>query len=59
MDFLKSTRFWKLVGAAVVWGLMMGGILPREVAEPIIALLTASVVVRTIDRTAENIGSKD
>ena len=57
-SFLKSIRFWKIVGAAVVWGLLQAGILPPAVADPIIAVLIGSVAVRTVDRSVEKLGGE-
>ena len=49
-DFLKSVRFWKIVGASIVWGLMIGGVIDKSVGDPIMAILLGSVIVKTIDR---------
>ncbi len=58
MAFLQSVRFWKIVGAAIVYGLLLAEIIPAAVADPIIAILVGSVAIRTIDRSAEKLGKK-
>lgn len=52
-DFLRSVRFWKLGIAAILEFLGSQGIIPVEVAHALAAWLTASVVVRTVDRASE------
>ena len=57
LKFLKSNRFWKLVIVALLGVLVDFGVLPETwlALQPI---LLGSVVVRTVDRFGEKVGSK-
>ena len=55
-SFLRSNRFWVLVGLAVVGVLEGMQLLDANVAEQLKWLLGGFVIVRTADRTAEKLG---
>lgn len=56
-EFLKSTRFWFLVAAAILGVLKTEGLVPDEIANAIIAVLLGSVGVRTVDRFGDKIAT--
>ncbi len=58
LAFLKSVRFWKLAGLAVVAMLHAYGTLTPEVAILIETILGGSITIRTIDRFGEKVGNK-
>ena len=53
LEFLTSVRFWKLIASGVVYVLSAYGLLEVNVANAIIGVLGASVIIRTVDRSAE------
>lgn len=57
--FLGSTRFWALISLASVTGLAAIGIIPAELANPIVMALTGFIGIRTVDRFGEKSGSVD
>jgi len=50
LDFIKSRRFWSLVGIAVVGVLDNEGILPSEISIAIQTILYGFIGIRTIDK---------
>ena len=56
--FLKSVRFWKLVGAGVAFALTQEGVITATMLTLIETILLGSVAVRTVDRFGEKIGGK-
>lgn len=56
LTFLKSNRFWALIGIGIVTTLKMSGILVAEIADPLLVILGGFITVRTIDRASEKIG---
>lgn len=57
-DFIKSTRFWKLILVGIAGVLYAEGIITQAVLALIQTILLGSVVIRTCDRFAEKIGNK-
>jgi len=57
-EFLKSTRFWKLVLAGFAAVLFKEGVITQTVLALIETILVGSVVIRTVDRFGEKIGNK-
>ena len=55
LNFLRSVRFWKLVGAGIVQALVVYGVITQDIAIPIQAILLGSAVIRTVDKFGENI----
>jgi len=53
MEFLKSTRFWKLVIAGISFALFQYGVIDAAVLGAVETICIGSVVVRTVDRTVE------
>jgi hypothetical protein len=47
---LASRRFWLLGIAALVWGLLQGGVIPEEIANPIILWALSVAGLGTIDK---------
>ena len=58
LSFLKSNRFWALVGAGIVIYLKSKGFIGE--AEVVLAetILGGFVVIRTVDRASEKLGKK-
>lgn len=60
LSFLKSTRFWKLVAIGILEALVAVGVIDGSQSEAVVrileAVLGASVVIRTTDRFAEQVG---
>lgn len=56
-SFLKSNRFWSLVGIAIVFVLGQYGILSPEVVAALEVILGGHIVIRTTDRFSETIAS--
>jgi len=56
--FLKSVRFWKLVLAGIAFALCKVDVINPALLGLIETILLGSVVVRTVDRFGEHIGSK-
>ena len=52
-SFLKSVRFWKLFIVAVAEFIAAQGIIDLSLAHALAIWLGGSVVVRTVDRSAE------
>lgn len=59
MNFLHSTRFWGLVGLAVVGFLQANFWIDQEIAQVIITILAGHIGIRTIDRLGEKAGATD
>jgi hypothetical protein len=61
LRFLQSTRFWKLVIIGFLEALVAVGVVTGEGGEAILRIveliLGGSVIIRTIDRSAEKIAS--
>lgn len=55
LDFLKSRRFWCLIGVAIVGVLGSEGILPTDIVKAISIVLLGFIGVRTIDKASEAI----
>jgi len=59
MEFLKSTRFWKLVAIGVMEALVAVDVLDGDAPEAIIRavelVLGSSVFIRTFDRFSEKL----
>lgn len=51
--FLKSNRFWALVGLAVVGVLEGMGVLDSAIANQLKVFLGGFIIVRTVDRATE------
>ncbi len=49
-EFLKSVRFWKLVGVGVINALVANGVLTPEIGGSLTFILIGDVAVNTIDR---------
>jgi hypothetical protein len=60
--FLKSVRFWKLVVLAVLLGLEQAGTVSSDLAlaltRVVELILGGSIMIRTVDRFGENVGTK-
>ncbi|MEY2702072.1 MAG: hypothetical protein RLY43_705 [Bacteroidota bacterium] len=63
LDFLKSTRFWKIVIAITLESLVTYGVIDTVSAEMVAHIISVtlglSVTVRTVDRFSEKIGTKN
>ena len=57
--FLKSIRFWKIVGAVVVQALVAYGVIDVIIGNSISTILGLDVLVRTVDRHGEKTGDTD
>jgi len=61
-SFLQSTRFWKLVIVAILGTMQSHGYINGELANSIATIiefaLGGSVVLRTIDKTAQTVSGK-
>lgn len=57
--FLKSTRFWKIVGAVAIQALVAYGVIDPIIGNSISTILGLDVAVRTVDRLGEKSGSVD
>jgi len=55
IDFIKSNRFWVLIGIAIIGVLKSEGILEASIADPLVALGLGFIGVRTVDRLGETI----
>jgi len=55
LDFLKSRRFWGLVIIAVAGVLRAEGILPDEIVNGIIIIVSGFIGIRTLDKVTANI----
>jgi len=55
LDFLKSRRFWGLVIIAVAGVLRAEGILPDEIVNGIIIIVSGFIGIRTLDKVAANL----
>ena len=53
MEFLKSTRFYKIVIAGIAFALFQYGIIDLPILSAIETICLGSVIVRTIDKTSE------
>lgn len=58
LQFLKSTRFWAMIFAAVVQYLQAENIVSPELATLLTTIFGGFVGVRTIDRFGEKVGEK-
>ena len=58
--FLQSVRFWKLVVIAILIGLQEEGVIENGLLNALMNIveitLGGSIVIRTVDRTAEYLG---
>jgi hypothetical protein len=54
-SFILSTRFWALVGIAIVGALKAWGTLSEEVANGLITILTGYTIVRSLDRSVDKL----
>jgi hypothetical protein len=54
-SFLKSRRFWCLVLIAIVNVLKSEMIIPPEIAQGLIIILSGFIGIRTIDKALENL----
>lgn len=59
LSFLKSSRFWQIVVAALAVLLAEYGVIPTVVATTIAAILGVSVTIRTVDRLGEKMASPE
>jgi len=55
LDFLKSRRFWGLIIIAVAGVLRAEGILPDEIVNGIIIIVSGFIGIRTLDKVTANI----
>jgi len=55
LDFLKSRRFWGLVIIAVAGVLRAEGILPDEIVNGIIIIVSGFIGIRTLDKVTANL----
>lgn len=51
--FLKSTRFWSVIVIATAITLQAHGYIPKELVEFLQLVLGSHIVIRTVDRFAE------
>ena len=55
LDFLTSRRFWGLVAIAIIGVLNTEGIIPSEIAQGLIVIISGFIGIRTIDKFGGNI----
>lgn len=56
LSFLNSRRFWAVVLAGIVQGLVTGGYLDSTVGDALKTILWSFVGIRTVDRFSEKVG---
>ncbi len=58
LAFLKSIRFWSMIGSAVIYYLFSKGFIGQEEMVLVETILVGFVSVRSFDRMGESIGNK-
>jgi hypothetical protein len=58
LAFLTSTRFWALVGIAIIGVLNAEGILATDISMALITILSGFIGIRTVDRSVDKLSAK-
>lgn len=57
-SFIKSNRFWAIVGVAVLGVLQAKMLIDPEIARALMTVLLGHIGLRTIDRATETLAQK-